>query len=72
MRSWPEVPGPFAPSLIGAFYTYRCRPSCSSATPIEDLSAWVATQRGAPLAELITPRERPYPVSSALRASLGM
>ena len=39
---------------------------------VEDISAFVADQRGAARAELVTPRERPYPVPPDSRATLGM
>ncbi len=37
---------------------------------IEDISAFVAANRGAPRSKLVTPRERVYPLSPALERRL--
>jgi hypothetical protein len=39
---------------------------------VEDISAIVATNRSASRESLMTPKERPYPVSASARARLGM
>jgi hypothetical protein len=39
---------------------------------IEDLTPFVAAQRGKPRSELVVPAERPYPLSAELAERLGM
>jgi hypothetical protein len=48
------------------------RYATSALLGIEDVSAFVAEQRGRAPEELVVPRERVYPVPAALRARLGL